>query len=145
MIGRGSYGKVYLIERHDNPNEVYAMKTIKKTRIIEEGLMEATALENEILMETSHPFLMGMHYVFQSDNKIMFVMPFAIGGELCELLRRRKRFDEEEAKIYVAQIVLALGHLHKSNILYRDLKAENVLIGDDGYLMLTDFGLAKRL
>lgn len=64
LIGRGSYGKVFLIERHSNPNEVYAMKCIKKTKIIEEDLMESTSLENEILQETSHPFLMGMEYVF---------------------------------------------------------------------------------
>lgn len=102
MIGKGSYGKVYLIERFDNPCEVFAMKSIEKTRIIEEGLMQSASLENEILKETSHPFLINMEYVFQTDNKIMFVMPFAIGGELNELRRRRECLTEDETRFYTA-------------------------------------------
>jgi len=102
MIGKGSFGKVYLIERFDTPSEVFAMKSIEKTRIIEEGLIQSASLESEILKETSHPFLINMEYVFQTDNKIMFVMPFAIGGELNELRRRRECFTEDEARIYSA-------------------------------------------
>lgn len=75
----------------------------------------------------------------------MFVMPFAIGGELFELKRRKRRFTEEETLFYTAQIVVVLGYLHKLNVLYRDLKPENVLLGQDGYIFLSDFGLAKRL
>lgn len=72
-------------------------------------------------------------------------MPFAIGGELFELKKRKQRFTEEETLFYIMQIVIVLGYLHDTNILYRDLKPENVLLGSDGYVMLADFGLAKRL
>jgi serine/threonine protein kinase len=65
------------------------------------------------------------------------------GGELFKYLSEAKRFSEERAKFYAAQIAIALGHLHTSRIIYRDLKPENILIGDDGYVMLADFGLAK--
>jgi len=70
-------------------------------------------------------------------------MNFIKGGELYRHLSRVKRFNEEQARFMIAQIALALGHLHKKNILYRDLKPENVLFNDDGYLLLADFGLAK--
>jgi len=88
---------------------------------------------------------METSYLFQTDNKLMFVMPFAMGGELFELKKRKRRFTEEEARFYASQIVLSLGYLHESNILYRDLKPENILIDKDGYIKLSDFGLAKQL
>lgn len=134
-----------MIEKKNNPGEVYAMKTMEKETLIDEDMLDSVKLENEILQQGDHPFLMGTHYVFQTDNKVMFVMPFAIGGELFELKRRKLQFTEEETLFYIVQIVIVLGYLHDSNVLYRDLKLENVLIGSDGYVMLADFGLAKRL
>ena len=73
----------------------------------------------------------------------MFVMRFVRGGDMCSLLQKQKRFSEERAKFYVAVIALALGHLHTKNFIYRDLKLENILVEEDGYLSLTDFGLTK--
>jgi serum/glucocorticoid-regulated kinase 2 len=70
-------------------------------------------------------------------------MTFIKGGELYRHLNKMKRFTEEQARFFIAQIALAIGHLHKKNILYRDLKPENVLFNEDGYLLLADFGLAK--
>ena len=84
-----------------------------------------------------------MDFVFQNDFRIYFIMDFIKGGELYRHLSRMKRFSEEETRFMIAQIALALGHLHKKNILYRDLKPENVLFNEDGYLKLADFGLAK--
>jgi len=78
------------------------MKAVKKKAIIDEDMLESAMLENKILQEGNHPFLMGTEYVFQTDNKIMFVMPFAIGGELFELRKRKRRFSEEEARFYAA-------------------------------------------
>ena len=92
-----------------------------------------------------HPFLVGMHYVFQTESKIFFVMRFVRGGELFSHLRRSSRFPEEMAKFYAIQVCLAIGYLHDKKIIYRDLKPENILIDEDGYLALTDFGLAKIL
>ncbi len=84
-----------------------------------------------------------MDFVFQNEFRIYFIMDFIKGGELFRHLNRMKRFSEEEARFLITQIALALGHLHKNNILYRDLKPENVLFNEDGYLKLADFGLAK--
>ena len=84
-----------------------------------------------------------MDYVFQDDLKLYFVMPFIRGGELYKHFLKCKRFPEQKVKIYIAQIALAIGYLHSKDILHRDLKLENIMINEDGYLKLIDFGLAK--
>lgn len=98
-----------------------------------------------ILLQVNHPFIIGMDYVFQKAYRIYFIMDFIQGGELFKHLSEQKRFPEEKAKFYAAQIALALGYLHDSKIIYRDLKPENILLDSDGYIMLADFGLAKIL
>jgi serum/glucocorticoid-regulated kinase 2 len=100
-------------------------------------------LEKDILYSVSHPFIVSMDYVYQNDFRIYFLMTFIKGGELYRHLSKMRRFNEEQARFFIAQIALAIGHLHKKNILYRDLKPENVLFNEDGYLLLADFGLAK--
>lgn len=86
-----------------------------------------------------------MKYVFQNEFRIYFVMKFVRGGELFHHLKEAKRFEENRVRFYAIQVALALGHLHSKNIVYRDLKPENILMGEDGYICLTDFGLAKAL
>jgi len=84
LLGKGSYGKVYLIERHDNKAEVYAMKCIDKRKILKDNILESAVLEKEIMQKVEHPFLNELYYVFQTDTKIMYVMKFVRGGELYE-------------------------------------------------------------
>ena len=125
------------------------MKSLDKGHILESGQYEATKLEKEIMEQAEHPFLVGLNFIFQTDNKVCFVMRFVQGGELFAHLHRVQRFTETAARFYCAQMVLALGHLHSQGILYRDLKPENILIsaenGESGFLRLTDFGLAKKI
>jgi serum/glucocorticoid-regulated kinase 2 len=144
VIGRGSFGKVFLVQKKDTM-KVYAMKSLRKDVIIDYDQIESTLLEKKILLEANHPFLVGMEFVFQTDNKIFFVMKFVRGGELFMHLRKLKNFPEKRAKYYALTVALALGHLHSKNIIYRDLKPENILMDEDGYICLTDFGLAKIL
>ena len=121
------------------------MKSLRKDVIIEYDQVESTRLEKDILLQADHPFLVGMSYVFQTDQKIFFVMRFVRGGELFMHLRQVTRFPEDRARFYAIQVAMALGHLHTKNIIYRDLKPENILMDEDGYVCLTDFGLAKVL
>jgi serum/glucocorticoid-regulated kinase 2 len=121
------------------------MKSLRKDVILDYDQIESTLLEKDILMKADHPFLVGMEYVFQTDQKIFFVMKFVRGGELFMHLRRAKQFTEDQAKFYAMTVAMALGHLHSQKIIYRDLKPENILMGEDGYICLTDFGLAKIL
>ena len=144
VIGKGSFGKVFLVQKIQN-KMVYAMKSLRKDVILDYDQIESTLLEKDILMKADHPFLVGMEYVFQTDQKIFFVMKFVRGGELFMHLRKAKQFTEDQAKFYAMTVALALGHLHSQKIIYRDLKPENILMGEDGYICLTDFGLAKIL
>jgi len=121
------------------------MKSLRKDVIIEYDQVESTKLEKDILLKADHPFLVGMSYVFQTDQKIFFVMRFVRGGELFSHLRQCTRFPEERARFYAIQVAMALGYLHTQHIIYRDLKPENILMDEDGYICLTDFGLAKVL
>ena len=89
------------------------------------------------------PFLVGLHYAFQTPDKLYFVLDFLNGGELYFHLRRKIRFDEKLAKFYIAEVILAIKCLHDSGIIYRDLKPENILLDHTGHIKLTDFGLSK--
>mmetsp|Transcript_18128 Transcript_18128/g.30968 ORF Transcript_18128/g.30968 Transcript_18128/m.30968 type:complete len:283 (-) Transcript_18128:42-890(-) len=107
--------------------------------------MESLKLEKEILYNITHPFIVSMHFVFQNQFRIFFIMDFIEGGELFRHLVNVRRFPEEQARFMIAQVAIALGHLHEKKIVYRDLKPENVLFNRDGYLLLADFGLATKV
>ena len=119
------------------------MKCIRKDIVIDNEQFENIKLEKDILYTIDHPFIVNMEFVFQNDFRIYFIMRFVKGGELFRHLVKVKRFREDQARFFIAQIAIALGHLHSKNILYRDLKPENILFGEDGYLVLADFDLAK--
>jgi len=121
------------------------MKCIRKDIIIDNEQYDNIKLEKEILFNVDHPFVVGMEFVFQTEARIYFLMNFVSGGELFRHLVKVKRFQEVQAKFFVAQIAIAIGHLHSKNILYRDLKPENILFTEDNYLKLADFGLAKTV
>jgi serum/glucocorticoid-regulated kinase 2 len=144
LLGKGAFGKVLLCQKKDN-QKLYAIKVLKKKEIIENDQLEHTKAEKAILQHINHPFLVGLEYAFQTESKLYFVLEFMQGGELFQHLRKFKRFSENQAKFYAACIILALGHLHNKNYIYRDLKLENLLLDEKGYAKLTDFGLAKFL
>ena len=86
-----------------------------------------------------------MEYFFQTSQRLYFVMPYIHGGDLNKKLGEYKRFEEQVVKFYATQIVIGIGELHKRNIMHRNLKLENIMLGQDGYLKLIDYGLAKIL
>jgi serum/glucocorticoid-regulated kinase 2 len=101
-------------------------------------------VEREILAKIDHPFIVKLHYAFQTETKLYLVMDFINGGELFFHLKREGRFLEDRVRFYAAECFLALKHLHEFGIIYRDLKPENVLLNFDGHIKLTDFGLSKQ-
>ncbi len=97
------------------------------------------------MFQADHPFVNSMEYVFQNELRIYFFLTFVSGGNIYDSLSKMRRFSENTVRFIAAQIVLALGYLHASNVVHRDLKPENVLMYPDGYVCLADFGLAKFL
>ncbi|KAF8977679.1 serine/threonine protein kinase psk1 [Entomortierella lignicola] len=143
VIGRGAYGKVYLV-RHIASNALYAMKVLKKASIIVHAKdTECTMSERKILEAIRHPFIVKLHYAFQTNHRLYLILEYASGGELFTHLATERMFSEENTAFYAAQLVLALEHLHSLGIIYRDLKPENIMLNAHGDIVLTDFGLSK--
>ncbi|CAD8060970.1 unnamed protein product [Paramecium sonneborni] len=142
VVGRGSFGKVMLVQ-HKMTKKNYAMKILRKDIIQEKGQQVHTMNERQILEVAQHPFIVQLHYAFQTPEKLYLVTDFLVGGELFYHLRKSKKFSEDRMKLYAAELILALDYLHQKGIIYRDLKPENILIGADGHIKLTDFGLSR--
>ena len=142
VLGRGGFGKVLQVKKKDT-GRIYACKVLDKKLLLENDEVEATKMEKEVLRRINHPFIVGMKYSFQTPTKVYLVLDFINGGELFFHLRKERKFSEERCRLYAAELVLALEHLHSMGIIYRDLKPENILLQEDGHVCLTDFGLAK--
>jgi len=143
LVGKGSFGKVMQV-RYKKTGEIFAMKVLSKAHIVEHNEVEHTLAELHILQKLHHPFLVNLHYSFQTNEQLYFVLDFVNGGELFFHLQHEKRFSVERARFYGAEICLALEHLHNAGVVYRDLKPENLLLTVDGHICMTDFGLCKE-
>ncbi|KAL3267904.1 hypothetical protein HHI36_007043 [Cryptolaemus montrouzieri] len=147
MLGRGGYGKVFLVRKvsgRDNGTP-FAMKVLRKASIARNQKDTAhTKAERNILEEVKHPFIVDLKYAFQTGGKLYLILEYLSGGELFMHLEREGIFLEDCAIFYLAEIILAIEHLHGKGIIYRDLKPENILLDAQGHVKLTDFGLCKE-
>ncbi|XP_017332476.1 ribosomal protein S6 kinase alpha-5 [Ictalurus punctatus] len=148
VLGTGAYGKVFLVRKvsgHDS-DKLYAMKVLKKATIVQKAkTAEHTRTERQVLEHIRQsPFLVTLHYAFQTDTKLHLILDYVNGGELFTHLVQRVHFKEQEVALYSGEIVLALEHLHQLGVVYRDLKLENILLDSIGHIVLTDFGLSKE-
>eukprot|EP01018_Ginkgo_biloba_P004332 Gb_28905 [translate_table: standard] len=144
VVGQGAFGKVYQVKRNGT-SEVYAMKVMRKDRIMEKNHAEYMKAERDILTKIVHPFIVQLRYSFQTKYKLYLVLDFINGGHLFFQLYRQGLFSEDLARVYIAEIVSAVSHLHKNGVMHRDLKPENILLDAEGHVKLTDFGLAKEI
>ena len=144
-LGQGSFGKVFLVKKRGGVDNgvLYAMKVLKKASLKVRDRVR-TKMERDILAHIKHPFIVDLKYAFQTEGKLYIILQFLRGGDLFGRLSKEVMFTEEDVKFYLAEICLALGHLHKLGIIYRDLKPENILLDVDGHIKLTDFGLCKE-
>ena len=144
VLGRGGYGVVYLV-LHQSSQRVYAMKVMRKSLVLSKKVGESARHEREVLSLIHHPFLVTLRYAFQSASKLYLVMDFVQGGELWRRLDSLpgRSMSERDCRFYAAEVVLALEYLHARDIIYRDLKPENVLLDRRGHVVLSDFGFAK--
>ncbi|CAH0546581.1 unnamed protein product [Brassicogethes aeneus] len=149
VLGTGAYGKVFLVRKRGGSDDgrLYAMKVLKKATIVQKRkTTEHTKTERQVLEAVrDNPFLVTLHYAFQTDAKLHLILDYVAGGELFTHLYQREHFTEDEVRIYIGEIILALEHLHALGIIYRDIKLENILVDESGHVVLTDFGLSKEL
>ena len=146
-LGRGAFGRVFL-GFLPSSDKYYAIKAIRKDKVINNDMIEQVMFEKDILdllFKTDHPFLCGVDYFFQTQLRLYFVMPFISGGELTEVFRKLKRFTEDTAKFYIAQIIIGVQKLHDLGIIHRDLKLENCMVDSNGYVKVIDFGVSRIL
>ncbi|XP_039540961.1 ribosomal protein S6 kinase alpha-3 isoform X1 [Pimephales promelas] len=145
VLGQGSFGKVFLVKKTTGPDagQLYAMKVLKKATLKVRDRVR-TKMERDILVEVNHPFIVKLHYAFQTEGKLYLILDFLRGGDLFTRLSKEVMFTEEDVKFYLAELALALDHLHGLGIIYRDLKPENILLDEEGHIKLTDFGLSKE-
>uniref|UniRef100_A0A8C6KMQ6 non-specific serine/threonine protein kinase n=1 Tax=Nothobranchius furzeri TaxID=105023 RepID=A0A8C6KMQ6_NOTFU len=145
VLGQGSFGKVFLVRKILGPDagQLYAMKVLKKASLKVRDRVR-TKMERDILVEVNHPFIVKLHYAFQTEGKLYLILDFLRGGDVFTRLSKEVMFTEEDVKFYLAELALALDHLHNLGIVYRDLKPENILLDEAGHIKLTDFGLSKE-
>uniref|UniRef100_A0A8C7R3T8 Ribosomal protein S6 kinase n=1 Tax=Oncorhynchus mykiss TaxID=8022 RepID=A0A8C7R3T8_ONCMY len=147
VLGKGGYGKVFQVRKMSGATsgKIFAMKVLKKAMIVRNAKDTAhTKAERNILEEVKHPFIVDLIYAFQTGGKLYLILEYLSGGELFMQLEREGIFMEDTACFYLAEISMALGHLHLKGIIYRDLKPENIMLSNNGHVKLTDFGLCKE-
>eukprot|EP00003_Mantamonas_plastica_P018726 TRINITY_DN3056_c1_g2_i4.p1 TRINITY_DN3056_c1_g2~~TRINITY_DN3056_c1_g2_i4.p1 ORF type:complete len:313 (+),score=51.77 TRINITY_DN3056_c1_g2_i4:98-1036(+) len=143
-IGTGTFGRVCLAQSSAT-ERWYALKVLRKEDVVRLKQVEHVIAEKNILASVTHPFIVNMVNSFKDDDNLYMLMEFVCGGELFTHLRRAGRFHNDVAKFYASCIVLVFEYLHDNNIVYRDLKPENVLLDEKGYVKVTDFGFAKKV
>ncbi|KAF8123784.1 cyclic AMP-dependent protein kinase catalytic subunit [Boletus edulis] len=145
-LGTGTFARVLLVRLKSatpGSQNIFAMKVLRKVKIVRLRQVEHVNAERYILSRVRHPFVVDLFATFQDSLNIYMLMSYVPGGELFTHLRRAQKFTPDVTRFYLANITLALKYLHSFNIIYRDLKPENLLLDSRGYLRLTDFGFAK--
>ncbi|XP_039007734.1 probable serine/threonine protein kinase IREH1 isoform X5 [Hibiscus syriacus] len=141
-ISRGAFGRVFLAKKRTT-GDLFAIKVLKKADMIRKNAVESILAERDILISVRNPFVVRFFYSFTCRENLYLVMEYLNGGDLYSLLRNLGCLDEEVARVYIAEVVLALEYLHSLHVVHRDLKPDNLLIAHDGHIKLTDFGLSK--
>lgn len=143
IIGTGSFGKVYLVQRKETQS-FFAMKTLNKADVARNNLKRYAMTERNVLKQVDHPFIVKLRYALQNADYLFLIMDFMPGGDLGYYLERDTKFSERRARIYTCEIVLGIAELHRNDIIFRDLKPDNILLDEDGHVLLSDFGLSKE-
>jgi citron Rho-interacting kinase len=126
--------------------DVYAMKVMKKSHILQQADAAFFLEERDIMAWTTSQWLTSLHYAFQDSSHLYLVMDFHPGGDLLSVMERNEGgMSESDARFYLAEIAAGLNDLHESGFVHRDIKPENVLITRSGHIKLVDFGSAARL
>ena len=142
IIGRGGFGKVWKVRLKKN-NELFALKEMSKAKVIDRRSEISIMSERNLLSKLHHSFIVNMYFAFQDFYNLYLVMDLLTGGDLRFHIAHKKIFTEDQTKFFIANMLLALDYIHSQNIIHRDIKPENLVLEKNGYLRITDFGVAK--
>lgn len=143
-VGTGTFGRVRVVKiKGSSDRTPLALKIMKKSEVIRLKQVEHVKAETQILAMIEHPFVVNLLTTFQDPKRLFIVLEFVNGGELFSHLRKEGRLANDDSRFYAGEIILAFEYLHTQNIVYRDLKPENLLIDCEGHMKITDFGFAK--
>lgn len=144
LLGEGTFGTVILV-RERATGELFAAKVMSKAQLVAAQQLDSVVMERRVLREAGpHPFVVECHSGFQTPFAVVLVLEYVSGGDMYDLLRKHGCLTEDQARFYMAEIIVALQELHRLNFVFRDLKLENILIDNKGHVRLTDFGLAGK-
>ncbi|TVY13381.1 cAMP-dependent protein kinase catalytic subunit [Lachnellula arida] len=150
-LGTGTFARVWLVRladpKEEDRDKVFALKVLRKVEVIKLKQVDHVNHERSVLADIAgHPFITTLITSFSDHDSLYMLLDYCPGGEVFSYLRKAKRFDENTARFYAAEIVLILEFLHeREGVAYRDLKPENLLLDAEGHIKLVDFGFAKRL
>jgi len=144
VVGRGAFGFVKACIKKDS-GKLYAMKCIDKKRVMATDSVATIMAEREFLSMMDSRFTVCLRYAVMSEDCLLLVLDLMVGGDLKFHLNKDERFDEERSRFYAAEILLGLEHMHSKNIVYRDMKLENVLLDEFGHCRISDLGLAVKM
>ena len=143
-LGKGNFGNVNLVRSRKN-KQLYAIKALRLKQIKREKLELCVELEKNVLLKIDHPFIMKMVKYLKNEHYIFFLMEYIHGKELWEVIRDIGLLNKAQTQFYGGSLLLAVEYLHKKKVVYRDIKPENVMVNDNGYLKIIDFGTVKEI
>ena len=131
--------------RERSTQQLYAAKVMNKSQLVFEEQLDNIVTERQVLREAGpHPFIVECHSGFQTPTAVVLVLEYVAGGDMYDLMRTHGCLTEDQARLYLAEITIAVSELHRHDFVFRDLKLENILVDEKGHVRLTDFGLAGK-
>ncbi|XP_053672281.1 cGMP-dependent protein kinase 1 [Anopheles nili] len=142
-LGIGGFGRVELVQYKSQ--QTFALKYLKKIEMVRQQQQEHAYSEKDIMLSCNSPFIVRLYKTYRDKKYLYFLMEACLGGDVWTVLQKSKFFDERTARFITGCVVEAFAYLHTRNMIYRDLKPENLMLDENGYIKLVDFGFAKRI